>query len=83
MQKALDLVKQHGKIIRYRGGYWAQAGAPMVVLELDDLDKPSFTIPKDHFFTTTVEGLYNRGLIKASYWQHTERGLFITEYEIV
>lgn len=76
MQKALELIKEHDKIVRYRGGFWAQPNAPMKLLNsLEDT-----VIPKDSFGTQTVEALYKRGLIEASYWRTTENGLFITEY---
>lgn len=29
MQKALDIIQEHGSIVRYKGGFWARPGAEM------------------------------------------------------
>lgn len=78
MQKAMDIINEHGKLKRYRGGYWAQEGAKMKLLNsLEDT-----IIPKDSVGTPTVEALARRGLIEPSYWRNLPSGIFIVEYKI-
>lgn len=80
MEKAIALFKEHGKLVRYRGGYWAQEKAPMRVL---DFMEPDLLAPKDSFGTTTMEALHKRGLIQATEWKAWERGAFVVEYQLI
>lgn len=79
MQKAFDLIEQYGKIVRYRGGFWAQEGAKMRPINFLE---PDFLVPEKYFHTSTVEALARRELIEISYWRNLPSGMFITEYKI-
>lgn len=61
MKRCVDFIKEHGKIIRYDGGFWAEENAEL---------KPGYNggrieyyYPENHFGTNTVKSLLKRGVI--------------------
>lgn len=79
MQKAYDMIKEHGKLVRYNGGFWAKESSPMKPISFLE---PETLVPVTFVHTKTVEALYNRGLIVISYWKNLPSGMFVTEYKI-
>jgi len=61
MKRCIDFIKNHGKIIRYDGGFWAEENAKL---------KPGYNggkieyyYPENHFGTNTIKSLLKRGVI--------------------
>lgn len=79
MKKAWAVAQKYGKLVRYRGGYWAQEGSPM---KPRSFLEPDYLVPQENFGTATVEALASRGLIEATYIRNLPSGMLITEYSL-
>lgn len=67
---AFELVKKHGRICRYRGGYWNAPG-----MKAPDYETGSFG-------TNTVFALYKKRLVSISEERGNANGIFTIEYEL-
>jgi hypothetical protein len=63
MAIALAEVHEHGRLVRYQGGYWATDMAP----------RDHNGIPIDHFGTSTINGLIKRGRLVVTEWKKGSR----------
>jgi hypothetical protein len=78
MQRALDIIKEHGSIDRYPGGFWARPCADMV----HSGGCPPFDYPKGFVGTVTLKALLTRGLIKATAKVKGHCGIFAVKYTL-
>lgn len=66
MATALAMAHQHGRIVRYVGGYWAPDKAP----------RDHRGNPVDNVGTSTIESLVLRGRLIYSEWKEGRNGRF-------
>ena len=59
MQKAYNRLKEHGRLIKYRGGFWS---APEVETRTSLVT--GYPIPAWFFCTSTIQGLIRRDLAR-------------------
>jgi hypothetical protein len=76
MQRALDILKEHGSIDRYPGGFWAQPNAEMA----HSAGCQPFDYPKGYVGTVTLKALLTRNLIEAIDEVQGPRGKFTVKY---
>lgn len=56
-REALEVVRTHGSLVRYRGGFWSWPDAP------GRTSADGVFIPKKSFGASTVDALWRRGLV--------------------
>ncbi len=59
MRRCLSEITEHGKIVRYTGGFWAQEGLPV-----NDLGSPQMNGESHYFSFGTIRALVERLLIR-------------------
>lgn len=74
MKKCLDALKEHGKLVRYRGGFWSTVNA-----ELDPIEK----WPKWYIGTKTIDALIRRNLIAGTGQKESGYGPFFVEVQLL
>jgi len=63
MQKCIDMLNKHGKLIRYEGGFWAEENAKMKTMFNGNKDMGLY--PIDNIGTNTIKALLSRNMIIA------------------
>ena len=66
MKRALEMLKTHGELIRYKGGFWSYEGATMAVMGIRNRDETDFVYPVEHVGLQTLEALERRDMIEVS-----------------
>lgn len=69
MVDAYDYAVDHGRIVRYPGGFWAREGWPGRRTE-------------KWFGTTTIQALVSRGVFSYSEWKASGKGRFPVAVEV-
>lgn len=62
MKRCVDMILVHGKLIRYKGGFWAKEDAELSPLY--NGGRIDCYYPKDHIGTNTIKALLKRGVLK-------------------
>ena len=63
MLRCLEIIKQHGSIVRYRGGFW-QKPNDECAKKFIDRGQLVYNYPAEHISTGTLKALHARGLIQ-------------------
>lgn len=78
MNRALEIIKEHGSIVRYPGGFWHKPDAPLKYS--GGLPSQSFYYPEGYIGTNTLNSLLNRELIEVAEEVNGPRGKFAVKY---
>lgn len=62
MARALKIIKEHGSLMWFKGGFWHHPGAEMIEIPADRHTR-AYSHPKDYVRTNTVKALNRRGYI--------------------
>lgn len=86
MQRCLDIIKQHGCIVRYQGGFWQKPNDELKGLIPDGMagrgPAGDFKYPLNSIGTNTINALVSRELIIATDHRNSGRGEFAIKYEL-
>lgn len=85
MQRCLDIIKDHGCIVRYAGGFWQKPNDELkgeFSVGMSGINPEGGKYPLNSIGTNTINALVSRELIIATDHRNSGRGEFAIKYEI-
>lgn len=77
MKRCVDFISEHGKIVRYDGGFWAEENA--VLKPGYNGGRIEYYYPENHFGTNTIKSLIKRGVIITTVTKTSKYGEYPVE----
>lgn len=77
MKRCVDMVLAHGKLIRYKGGFWAEENAELS--PLINGGRIECYYPKDYIGTNTIKALIKRGVLEPTKMGESKYGKYPVE----
>ena len=59
-KRCIDIIKQHGSVRRWPGGFWQHPGCPG---KNESNNGDSYFVPLEYICTNTIKSLLNKGLL--------------------